>query len=74
LLQDTKRVYKDEINLIEVELIGREHFERMERDRQHAESTGIANLRRLQESTLQTRLKYNKAKHQYYFPREKGFK
>eukprot|EP00890_Picochlorum_soloecismus_P005506 jgi/Picsp_1/5957/NSC_03313-R1_hypothetical protein CHLNCDRAFT_56574 [Chlorella variabilis] len=72
-MQDTKRVYKDEINLIEVELIGREHFERMERDRQHAESTGIANLRRLQENMLQTRLKYNKAKHQYYFPSEKGF-
>jgi len=68
------RVYREEINLIEVELLGREHYERMENDRQHAERTGIAQLRRLQEHLLQTRLKYNKAKHQYYFPQEKGFK
>lgn len=67
-------MYLEEINLIDVELLGREHFERMERDRQHAESTGLAQLKRLQEHMLQTRLKYNKAKHEYYFPKEKGFK
>eukprot|EP00889_Picochlorum_renovo_P004243 jgi/Picre1/31273/NNA_006627.t1 len=72
-MQDTKRVYHDEINLIEVELLGREHYERMERDRQRAEETGLAQLQRLQENMLQTRLKYNKAKHRYYFPEEKGF-
>lgn len=72
-MQDTKRVYKDEINLIEVELLGREHYERMERDRVRAEETGLAQLKRLQEHELQTRIKYNKAKHQYYFPKEKGF-
>lgn len=63
----------DEINLIEVELLGREHYERMEQDRARAEETGLAQLKRLQEHELQTRMKYNKAKHQYYFPREKGF-
>lgn len=72
-LQDTKRVYIDEINLIEVELLGREHYERMETDRLRAEETGLAQLKRLQEHELQTRMKYNKAKHQYYFPKEKGF-
>ena len=72
-MQDTKRVYKEEINLIEVELLGREHYERMERDRVRAEETGLAQLRRLQEQELQTRIKYNKAKHQYYFPKEKGW-
>lgn len=66
-------MYHDEINLIEVELLGREHYERMERDRQRAEETGLAQLQRLQENMLQTRLKYNKAKHRYYFPEEKGF-
>jgi len=73
-LQDTKRVYHDEINLIEVELLGREHYERMERDRQHAEETGAAQLQRLQEHMLQTRLKFNRAKRQFYFPHLKGFK
>ena len=63
----------DEINLIEVELLGREHYERMERERLRAEETGLAQLKRLQEHELQTRMKYNKAKHQYYFPKEKGF-
>ena len=63
----------EEINLIEVELLGREHYERMERDRIRAEETGQAQLKRLQEHELQTRLKYNKAKHEYYFPKEKGF-
>ena len=72
-LQDTKRVYIDEINLIEVELLGREHYERMETDRLRAEETVLAQLKRLQEHELQTRMKYNKAKHQYYFPKEKGF-
>jgi hypothetical protein len=72
--QDTKRVYHDEINLIEVELLGREHYERMQRDRQIAEETGAAQLQRLQENILQTRIKYNRAKHQYYFPSMKGFK
>jgi hypothetical protein len=72
-MQDTKRVYKEEINLIEVELLGREHYERMERDRVRAEETGLAQLKRLQEHELQTRIKYNKAKHQYYFPKEKGW-
>ena len=72
-MQDTKRVYKEEINLIEVELLGREHYERMERDRVRAEETGLAHLKRLQEQELQTRIKYNNAKHQYYFPKEKGW-
>lgn len=67
-------MYNDEINLIEVELLGREHYERMQRDRQVAEETGAAQLQRLQENILQTRQKYNRAKHQYYFPLMKGFK
>lgn len=73
-LQDTKRVYRDEINLIEVELLGREHYERMERDRQMAEDTGTARLQRVQEQMLQSRMKLNKAKRGYYFPDLKGFK
>jgi hypothetical protein len=73
-LQDTKRVYREEINLIEVELLGREHYERMQRDRQLAEETGTARLQRLQEQIVQTRMKYNRAKHQFYFPQLKGFK
>jgi len=72
--QDTKRVYREEINLIEVELLGREHYERMQQDRQHAEETGTAQLRRLQEHILQTRMKFNRARRESYFPHLKGFK
>jgi hypothetical protein len=73
-LQDTQRVYRDEINLIEVELLGREHFERVFQDRRRAEASGTAQLRRCQEQVMQTRVKFNKAKHQQYFPLLKGYK
>ena len=74
LSQDTKRVYREEVNLLEVELLGREHAERIHHDRELAESTGLARLQRLEEQALQTRIKYNRAKHQYYFPHVKGYK
>lgn len=67
-------MYENEINIIEVELLGREHYERMQRERAVAEETGAAQLQRLQENMLQTRIKYNRAKQQYYFPEMKGFK
>ena len=38
--QDTKRVYRDEINLIEVELLGREHSVRIAAERAAAEASG----------------------------------
>ncbi|EFN59785.1 hypothetical protein CHLNCDRAFT_56574 [Chlorella variabilis] len=72
-LQDTKRVYRDEINLIEVELLGRQHAERVAAERAAAEASGAAQLQRLQEQLLQTRVKYNRAKYQYYYPGVKGY-
>ncbi|KAI3429707.1 hypothetical protein D9Q98_005792 [Chlorella vulgaris] len=72
-LQDTKRVYRDEINLIEVDLMGREHSERIAAERAAAEASGTAQLQRLQEQLLQTRVKYNRAKYQYYYPAVKGY-
>ncbi len=73
-LQDTRRVFRDEINLIEVELLGREHAERMAAERAAAEASGAAQLQRLQEQLLQTRIKYNRAKYAYYHPFVKGYK
>jgi hypothetical protein len=72
-LQDTIRVYRDEINLIEVELLGREHYAKVAEERARAEESGTAQLRRVQEQLLQTRVKLNRAKQQYYFPKEKGY-
>jgi hypothetical protein len=72
-LQDTIRVYRDEINLIEVELLGREHYAKVAEERAQAEESGTAQLRRVQEQLLQTRVKLNRAKQQYYFPKEKGY-
>lgn len=72
--QDTRRVYRDEINLIEVELLGREHGERIAAERAAAEASGAARLQRLQEQLVQTRVKYNRAKYQYYYPGVKGYK
>ncbi|KAL4450201.1 hypothetical protein ABPG77_010870 [Micractinium sp. CCAP 211/92] len=72
-LQDTRRVFRDEINLIEVELLGREHAERMAAERAAAEASGAAQLQRLQEQLLQTRIKYNRAKYAYYHPFVKGY-
>lgn len=56
-----------------MELLGREHYERVQRERQLAEESGVAQLRRLQEQVFQTRIKYNRVKQQYYFPFLKGF-
>lgn len=67
-------MYREEINLIEVELLGREHYERIEHDRRQAEESGTAQLRRIQEQFIQTRTKFNRAKQQYYFPALKGYK
>ncbi|KAL4421597.1 hypothetical protein ABPG75_010888 [Micractinium tetrahymenae] len=72
-LQDTRRVYRDEINLVEVELLGREHAERVAAERAAAEASGAAQLQRLQEQLLQTRIKYNRAKYGYYHPFVKGY-
>jgi hypothetical protein len=72
-LQDTQRVYREEINWVEVELLGREHFERMAADRAHAEATGEGRLRRVRAQALETRARFNRAKHQYYFPALKGW-
>lgn len=72
-LQDTIRVYRDEINLIEVELLGREHYAKVAEERARAEESGTAQLIRVQEQLLQTRVKLNRAKQQYYFPKEKGY-
>lgn len=72
--QDTKRVYRDEINLVEVELLGREHSERIHAERRAAERSGEAQLQRLQDQMVQTRVKMNRAKYQYYYPNVKGFK
>ncbi|PSC68967.1 hypothetical protein C2E20_7463 [Micractinium conductrix] len=72
-LQDTKRVYRDEINLIEVELLGREHSVRIAAERAAAEASGAAQLTRLGEQLLQTRVKYNRAKYQFYYPFVKGY-
>lgn len=72
-LQDTIRVYRDEINMIEVELLGREHYARVAEERRKAEESGTAQLRRIQEQLLQTRIKLNRAKQDYYFPKSKGY-
>ncbi len=74
VLQDTLRVYKQEINIIEVELLGREQQERIEADRVAAEASGVAQLQRLQEQALQTRVRFNRAKQRYHFPPPFGYK
>jgi hypothetical protein len=73
-VQDTLRVYKQEINVIEVELLGREQQERIEQDRAVAEASGLAQLQRLQEQALQTRIRFNRAKQHYHFPPPFGYK
>lgn len=72
--QDTLRVYRQEINIIEVELLGREQQERIERERAAAEASGLAQLQRLQEQATQTRIRFNRAKQQYHFPPPAGYK
>lgn len=67
-------MYKSEINMIEVELLGREQQERIEADRRRSEASGQAQLQRLQEQATQTRVRHNRAKQQYHFPPPYGYK
>lgn len=67
-------MYRQEINIIEVELLGREQQERIERERAAAEASGLAQLQRLQEQATQTRIRFNRAKQQYHFPPPAGYK
>ena len=57
-------MYRDEINLLDVELLGRQHAARLAAERAAAEASGAAQLQRLGEQLLQTRVKYNRAKYQ----------
>ncbi len=46
--QDTRRMYQDEVDMMEIELLGRERAERLAAERATAEATGRAELARMQ--------------------------
>lgn len=48
--------------------------ERIEAERAMAEASGQAQLQRLQDQALQTRVRFNRAKQQYHFPPPFGYK
>ena len=48
--QDTRRMYQDEVDMMEIELLGRERAERLAAERAAAESGGRAELARMQVS------------------------
>ena len=47
-LQDTRRMYQDEVDMMEIELLGRERQERLAAERAAAETSGHAELGRMQ--------------------------
>lgn len=72
-MQDTRRIYQDEVDMVEIELLGRERQQRMAAERAAAERSGSAELGRMQESLLATEQKLDIAKKRLYFPAVQGY-
>ncbi len=66
-------MYQDEIDMMEIELLGRERAERLEAERAAAEASGRAELARLQDALIATEQKLDIAKKRLYFPAAKGY-
>lgn len=73
VVQDSRRLYQEEVDLIEVELMGRERTARMAAERRAAESTGWAELARLRDSLTQADLRVDLSKKRLHFPDVKGY-
>ncbi|KAK9816598.1 hypothetical protein WJX72_002556 [[Myrmecia] bisecta] len=74
ILQDTRRMLQDELDLIEVEVMGRQRMARLAEERALAEATGWAQLKRLQDSLAQLEARLDRLKQELYFPAVKGYK
>ncbi len=66
-------MYQDEVDMMEIELLGRERAERLAAERAQAEATGRAELTRLQATLLATEQKVDIAKKRLHFPAAKGY-
>ena len=73
-LQDTRRMHKEEVDLIEVELLGRERVAKASADKAAAEASGELALARAAEKLLQTEARIDRIKQQLFFPSVKGYK
>ena len=60
--QDTRRMYQDELDMMEIELLGRERQVRLAAERAAAETSGRAELARVQTS-LQVRVQVSCSLH-----------
>ena len=72
-VQDTRRIYQDEVDMMEIELLGRQRQQRLADDRAAAERSGGAELGRMQDVLQATELKLDVAKKQLYFPSVQGY-
>ena len=66
-------MYQDEMDMMEIELLGRERQARLAAERAAAETSGRAELARVQTSLQATEQKLDIAKKRLYFPAVKGF-
>lgn len=66
-------MYQDEVDMMEIELLGRERAERLAAERAAAEANGRAELARLEATLLATEQKLDVAKKRLYFPAAKGY-
>jgi len=66
-------MYQDEMDMMDIELLGRERQARLAAERAAAETSGRAELARVQASLQATEQKLDIAKKRLYFPAVKGF-
>ena len=66
-------MYQDEVDMMEIELLGRDRAECLAAERAAAEASGRAELARLQATLLATEQKLDIAKKRLHFPAAKGY-
>jgi hypothetical protein len=74
VVQDTKRILQEEIDVMREEIFRRENTAKYEQERKTAETAGWADLNRLEEQIARLEVKIDRAKQLLYFPPVKGYR
>lgn len=67
-------MHQEEVDSIEVELMGRERLEKIAEEQAAAEANGWSDLVRMQEALASTETKIDRLKQGLYFPPVKGYR
>ncbi|KAK9802713.1 hypothetical protein WJX73_010173 [Symbiochloris irregularis] len=73
ILQDTRRMHQEELDLIDMELVGRQRLAQAAADQAEAEASGAAAISRATDQLMQMDTRIDRLKQQLYFPSVQGY-